>query len=152
MAVRRRIEFASLHEVVPEVERLLAGHATVGNWSLGQICKHLSKVFDALVDGGPNKKPPSRVLRAAQWCCPKWFFSTSGFPTGIRIPTTIVMPEPGSRDPRLECERLRAALGRFVAAPGPFPTHPYIGIMSKPEWDEFNRRHCAHHLGFAVPR
>ena len=43
MPERRTLEFARLDDVMPEVDRLLAGHTTVGNWSLGQICNHLSR-------------------------------------------------------------------------------------------------------------
>ncbi len=151
MVQQRKLTFASLDEVLPEVERLLAGHVTVGCWSLGQICNHLTKVFDVLVDGVPNQEPSWRLVKAVHWCCHKWFFSTSGFPTGITIPTRIVMPDQGL-DARDESQKLGVALGRFIAAPGPFPAHPYIGAMNKNEWDEFNRRHCAHHLGFVLPR
>ena len=38
---RRPLVFVRLDEVMPDVERLLAGHVTVGRWTLGQICNHL---------------------------------------------------------------------------------------------------------------
>jgi hypothetical protein len=151
MVKRHKLTFASLDDVLPDVERLLAGHVTVGRWSLGQICNHLTRVFDVLVDGVPNYVPPSRLVRPLNWCLRKWFFGTSGFPTGVKAPSRIVIPEQGL-DTRHESEKLRVALGRFLAAQGPFPAHPYLGPLTKAEWEEFNRRHCAHHLGFAVPQ
>jgi hypothetical protein len=42
MAERRELTFASLDDVMPDVERLLAGHVTVGRWTLGQILNHLA--------------------------------------------------------------------------------------------------------------
>ncbi len=39
---RRPLRFHSFDEIMPDVERLLAGHRTVGHWSLGQICHHLA--------------------------------------------------------------------------------------------------------------
>ena len=51
MATRRSLEFASLDHVMPEVDRLLAGHTTTGNWSLGQICNHLNDSFRFSLDG-----------------------------------------------------------------------------------------------------
>ena len=42
---RRAIQFESLDEIMPEVDRLLEGHTTVGNWSLAQICRHLATVL-----------------------------------------------------------------------------------------------------------
>src|SRR4051794_14935085 len=45
MAERRDLSFTSLEDVMAEVDRLLAGHETVGRWSLGQICNHLGTSF-----------------------------------------------------------------------------------------------------------
>ncbi|MFI5459648.1 MAG: DUF1569 domain-containing protein [Isosphaerales bacterium] len=55
MAGRRELSFASLDEVMPDVERLLAGHATVGQWSLGQICNHLATGFNLIQRVGPAR-------------------------------------------------------------------------------------------------
>ena len=41
MGERRVLDFARLDDVMPDVERLLAGHRTVGNWTLGQTLNHL---------------------------------------------------------------------------------------------------------------
>ena len=150
MVNRRRLTFASLGDVVLEVERLLAGHVTVGRWSLGQICDHLSRVFDAVVDGVPDYRPP-RLLRPLNWCLRRWFFGRTGYPAGVITPSRNLLPEPGL-DGRREYERLRVALGRFVVATGPFPAHPYLGPLTRSEWEEFHRRHCAHHLSFAMPQ
>lgn len=147
---RRRLSFANLEEVMPEVERLLAGHVTVGRWSLGQICWHLAVVFNLLVDSLPGHVPPGRVQRVCSWFLRRWFFSFGGFPTGVRASMSEVVPGQGL-DERSEAEALRVALTRFLDAPGPFPAHPYLGLMTRDQWVAFNRRHCAHHLGFAVP-
>ena len=50
---RRSLTFASLDEVMPDVDRLLRGHTTVGNWSLGQICGHLAQGVDRTIGGFP---------------------------------------------------------------------------------------------------
>jgi hypothetical protein len=47
---RRKLQFKSLDHVVLEVERLLQGHATIGNSSLAQIRHHLSTVMCRVVD------------------------------------------------------------------------------------------------------
>jgi hypothetical protein len=31
---------------MPDVDRLLRGHTTLGSWSLGEICGHLTQAFD----------------------------------------------------------------------------------------------------------
>ena len=48
---RRPLTFTSLEQVMPDVDRLLEGHKTVGAWTLGQICGHLTGAFTSTVDG-----------------------------------------------------------------------------------------------------
>ena len=59
---RRTLRFNSLDEVMPDVERLLEGHSTVGNWSLAQICRHVSTVMRRVVD-----LPASTPVDPSQW-------------------------------------------------------------------------------------
>src|SRR4051812_49990531 len=47
---RRMLRYEGFDEVMPDVERLLEGHRTVGNWSLAQICHHLEAVLRRHVD------------------------------------------------------------------------------------------------------
>ena len=47
---RRTLRYESLDEVMPDVERLLEGHTTVGNWTLAQICRALALI-------GRTKRP-----------------------------------------------------------------------------------------------
>ena len=47
---RRTLSFNSLDEVMPDVERLLQGHTTVGTWTLAQTCRHLATVMRRVVD------------------------------------------------------------------------------------------------------
>ena len=42
---RRTLSYGSFDEMMLDVERLLEGHTTVGNWSLAQICRHLATVM-----------------------------------------------------------------------------------------------------------
>jgi hypothetical protein len=58
MSHRRKLDFARLDDIVPDVERLLAGHRTVGNWSLAQMCRHLSDEFRYSIDGFPTRLLP----------------------------------------------------------------------------------------------
>ena len=60
MPERRTLNFGSLEEVIPDVERLLAGHTTVGRWSLGQILHHLATAIRVSRRGRPN--PEARAV------------------------------------------------------------------------------------------
>ena len=51
---RRDVHYASYDEVISDVDHLIAvGHRTLGNWSLGQICRHLAASIDVMLDGAP---------------------------------------------------------------------------------------------------
>ena len=47
---RRTLSYGNLDDIMPDVERLLDGHTTVGNWSLAQMCQHLAAVMRRVVD------------------------------------------------------------------------------------------------------
>ena len=40
MPERRILDFASMDEIMPDVERLLEGHSTAGQWTPAQILHH----------------------------------------------------------------------------------------------------------------
>jgi hypothetical protein len=145
---RRKLEFATLDEVIPEVDRLLQGHRTLGNWSLGQICNHLAASIAMAVEGPPFQAPwvvrktvgpliLARILKSGR------------FPNGIRLPKKFD-PKPGV-DARAEAEALRATVRLFAMHTGPLADHPLAGPIPRASWDRMLCIHGAHHLGFVVP-
>ena len=49
---RRKLNYASLEEVLADAVRLRSGPVTVlGNWSAGQIFRHLASAYNASIDG-----------------------------------------------------------------------------------------------------
>jgi hypothetical protein len=146
MAERRRLAFASLDEVIVDLECLLAGHITVGRWSLGQLCNHLASALRLTVDGPPSSAEPTRQQDVAR----RRFFRSGRFPEGMEAPLPVLQPRSGLVA-RTEADSLRDVIGRFASSTGPFPAHPILGPMTQEEWTRFHRLHCAHHLGFALP-
>ncbi len=145
---RRTLAFSSLAEVMPEVDRLLAGHRMVGSWTLGQICNHLSGAIRASVEGVPFKAPwPARVLIGP--IARRRILSTGRMPRGVRLPEKFA-PRPGL-DARAEAEALRATIRLFSAEAGPLSPHPLFGPMTVEDWHRFHCIHAAHHLNFALP-
>ncbi len=67
-AARRPLAFASLDRVMPDVDRLLEGHTTLGDWSLGQICNHLTQSLTWTVEGFPKLRPGSSARRLVRYC------------------------------------------------------------------------------------
>ncbi len=148
MTARRTLMLDRLDDVMADVDRLLGGHVTVGNWSLGQICNHLAWALRASVEGAPIRSP--WLIRATIGPLIKGSFLRRGrMPTGVRL-RGMAGPRPGL-DARAEAEALRASIAYYRAHPGPRVAHPIFGRLSPEEWDRFHCIHCAHHLSFAVP-
>ncbi len=144
---RRPLRFDTFDEVMPDVERLLEGHTTVGHWSLAQICRHLATVARRVVD-----LPASTPADPSQWVGEeqkRQVFETGRIPEQLPGPPEL-MP-PSGLDEREEVEGLRRAIAHFLASPGPVIPHRLFGPLSREEWHHLQRIHLAHHLSFAVP-
>lgn len=144
---RRTLQFESLDEIMPEVERLLAGCSTVGCWSLAQICRHLATVLRRVVD-----LPASTPSDPSQWvdeARKRAVFESRRLPEGIQGPPEIMPTETlGAAE---EAEGLRRAIDHYQASGGPVIPHRVFGPLTKAEWDQLSLIHCAHHLSFAIP-
>lgn len=145
MEGRRPLEFSTLSEVMPEVDRLLAGHETVGNWNLGQICNHLSSAIIGSVDGYPYRLPWIIRKTVGPWII-RGIIRKRKFPTGIKASEKLI-PKLGL-DSRAEAEALRAAIWLFLSHTGPYASSPLNGPLTRETWEQFHYIHCAHHLGF----
>ena len=144
---RRDLRYGSFDEIMPDVERLLAGHETVGRWSLAQICRHLATVLRRVVDlPAATPADPSRWVPEEQ---KRQVLDSGILPEGIAGPPDTMPVE--ALDERDEVEGLRAALAYYQASPGPAIPHRLFGPLTKAEWDRLQLVHCAHHLSFAVP-
>lgn len=144
----RKIEFASLADVTPEVERLMLGHRMVGGWSLAQVCQHLSGSLIASVEGVPFRYPWILRKTVGPWIVRR-ILTTGRFPQGAKLPDRLA-PGPGL-DARAEAEALRAAISAFSAHSGSYADHPLGGSIGRDGWTRFHAIHSAHHLGFAIP-
>ncbi len=144
---RRTLRFADLDEVMPDVERLLQGHTTVGRWSLAQICCHLATVMRRVVD-----LPASTPSDPSQWVPEeqkRQVLESGLLPEGLPGPADLMPPE--SLDDHAEAEGLRQAIAHYRASAGPAIPHRIFGPLTRAEWDRLQLIHCAHHLSFAVP-
>src|SRR3954454_2587797 len=102
---RRTLRYESLDEVMPDVERLLEGHATVGSWSLAQICRHLATVLRRVVDlPASTPQDPSRWVQEDQ---KRQLLEPGMIPEGLPAPPEILPAE--ALDVRTEADGLRAA-------------------------------------------
>jgi hypothetical protein len=144
---RRTLRYGSLDEIMPDVERLLAGHKTVGNWSLGQICHHLAVALRSTVDPAASiSHDPSQFVSAEE---KRQFFESGLVEERRPMPPKLAPPE--LLDDRQEADELGEAIARYMASPCLAVSHRRFGPLSRSEWDQFHCIHCAHHLSFAIP-
>ena len=145
---RRIVKFVLLGEVMADVEQLLAGHTTIGSWSLGQILNHLALTIRMSMEGFPVKFPRS-VRRLFGPVGRHLCFGLGRLPEGFRAPEAYI-PSPGL-DAATQAENLRTEIERFGVFTGRLDEHPLLGHLSPSQWERFHFLHCAHHLSFVSP-
>ena len=130
MKTLRTLEFKQLEESVSEAQDLLRlGYNRNGNWSLGQICRHLRLVQDPSIDGYPGWMSLFAFLRPImrRLLLPRLLGSQS--PRGIPTAATF---EPGiDLDDASEVEHYSTSVRRLTAHQGDFVPHPAFGKLDR---------------------
>jgi hypothetical protein len=147
---RRKLNFASLDEVLADADRLGSGPVKVlGNWSAGQIFKHLALAYNGSIDGFTMTFPlPLRIIARIF----KKKLVNGAMPAGFNLPASkgakAVAPPPTSTEDGLAA--LHAAVARLKRE-SHRATHPMFGDLSNDEWNRIHRNHASLHMSFLVP-
>src|SRR5436305_11320024 len=85
---RRTLRYNSLHEFLSDAEKLSSMKTrTVGNWSFGQILKHMAGALDSSIDGSAFMLPaPARVMVSLLM---KKKFLTKSISPGFKAPNAL---------------------------------------------------------------
>jgi hypothetical protein len=147
---RRTLKFSSYDELLADVERLTSGPVqALGNWSPGQIFRHLAIVYNSSIDGFSITFP--LPLRLAGKVFRKKLLTMS-MPAGFKLPAAgqkaMVPPATSTEEGAAE---LRAAIARLKQEPTRAP-HPMFGNLTREEWDRVHLSHAALHLSFLLPQ
>jgi hypothetical protein len=149
VANRRELHFDSLEDIWNEAERL--AHCDVrllGNWSLGQIFKHLAEAMHMAIDGASFRVP--WYMRAVTRLF-KQRILTRPMPSGIRLPREAQRQlMPGETTTEEGLKLLRQAIARLEREEKRSPS-PFLGLLSREEFNLLQQRHAELHLSFAVP-
>ncbi len=148
---RRKLRFESYDDLIADATSLASnGYQKLGNWELAQMLDHLTKLHIGSLEGGvPDGPLPFRIL--AQWLF-KSTFLNKGLPAGASPPDALVAIVGPSDDVETEealqrfiesCERLKSNPHR--------EKHPFLGNLSREDWDKFHFRHAELHLSFLLP-
>jgi Protein of unknown function (DUF1569) len=146
---RRKLDYASLEAVLADADRLSSGPMRLlGNWSGGQIFRHLAIVFNGSIDGLTMNFPwPVRTMARLF----KKKLINGPMPPGIKLPSEgakAVTPSPTSTEEGLA--ELHAAVARLEREPHR-AKHPVFGDLSKEEWNQIHLKHSSLHMSFLVP-
>jgi hypothetical protein len=146
---RRKLHFESFDDLSSDIDRVAASPVLcLGNWSLGQICRHLALVMNQSIDGFEFRAPFPIGLIAPLL---KNRFLNKGFPAGAKFPTKAKKYlEPDPTDDAAGVSELRAAIARQQRETNR-ATSPFFGRMTLEEWTKLHMRHAELHLSFVVP-
>jgi len=146
---RRTVHYDTFDDLLADAERLGSCEVkTLGNWSLGQIQKHLATAFECSIDGFPSNLPaPVRLIfRLAM----KKRFLTRPLPAGFQLPKKAGALIPGETTAADGLSKLRGAIERLGAESNREP-NPALGPLTIVEWNELHLRHAEMHMSFVVP-
>ncbi|MEM9941482.1 MAG: DUF1569 domain-containing protein [Planctomycetota bacterium] len=150
--MRRDLELEGFDSVLGECRSLLGnGYQRAGNWSLGQICRHIRLTIEANMNGYPwwmtllgfPLRPILKLL-----LLPRIMSGRS--PAGLQTAPSLVPPD--GLDDDQEFQAFESCVGSFVRHTGPLYPHPAFGKMSHEEFGKFHVAHCIHHLRFLIPK
>jgi Protein of unknown function (DUF1569) len=149
VANRRQLHFDTPADILADVERLNQGPVkALGNWSGGQILKHLALVMNGSIDGIPTRPPWAMRLLGRLL---KKRALRKGMPPGYQHKgeaARAIVPPPTSWEEGLTL--FRQAIHRLQTETKREPS-PFLGPMTREEWDQLHCRHAELHLSFLLP-
>lgn len=145
---RRTVHYDHLQELLADAERLTQRSVqTLGNWSQGQIYKHLAVVMKGALDGIPVKAP--WIVRMLIRPFKKRFLSkpmSPGFKLNAQAAAMIV---PGETSVQEGLDLLRTVIQRLETEPQRHPS-PFLGQLTADEYNQLFMRHAELHMSFIV--
>lgn len=150
VAGRRQLQFHSIDDILADVERLASAKAVrpLGNWSSGQVLRHLTIVMNGSIDGAP-KMMPKLVQQMIRLLAKRRFLDKPMAP-GFKLPPKAAMLIPPQTSWEEGLDAFRRTVRRLKTESVRMP-HPAIGSLTHEEWDRLHCRHAELHLSFLVP-
>src|SRR5579871_275166 len=139
VADRRKLHFSCIEDILDDVEQLNRGKIkALGNWSGGQILKHLTVVMNGSIDGAPMRLAwPLRLVGRLL----KRRILTKGMSAGFQLKgkaAEALVPPATTWEEGLEM--FRRAVHRLQTETKREPS-PFLGPMTREEWDQLHCRH-----------
>ena len=150
---RREISFASLDEVVSDIEALANSECvTTGDHSFGRIVQHLATTNEMVIG---NIIPPKLpwYMRMAMPVIKSGILNNPVKP-GFNLPNKAMQDFFWSQsevDLQEAIENFRSSVKAYKEK-GPLPVHPIFGKATREQVDKLILSHAAMHLSFAHPK
>ena len=151
VADRRPLRFLKLADIQTDVDHLALCREVrnLGNWSSGQVLKHVALTMDRSIDGFDYHLPAP--VKFALRLFLKRRFLTRPIPAGYQLPRRAAADigppattfHEGLRAMRHALARLRSESKRAI--------HPAFGPLTAAEWELLHCRHAELHLSFLLP-
>lgn len=146
---RRDVRYENYDQQLADAERLAGVEIrTLGNWSYGQILRHLARSIDAMIDGAPFAFP-APIQWVMRLLMKKRFLSKPLKP-GFKLPAKAGRLNPEATTTEEGLAELRTAIARAKTDSTRAP-HGGFGQLSEEESDAFQFRHAEMHMSFVVP-
>ena len=147
---RRTLRFNSIDDILTDAGQLASRPVRqLGNWSLGQASSHLANAMKISLDGADFRAPLFIRLLAPLF---KRLLLRGGLRPGYKlppdaganlIPANSISTEQGLAELKDVTERLHREPQRMPS--------PFLGKLTKDEWNQLHMRHAELHLSFFVP-
>jgi hypothetical protein len=148
---RRELHFNSLDDILADVDRLAAAKEirTLGNWSAGEIFKHVANVMNKSIDGF-EFRPPWYIRFIVRTFMRSRFLTkpmTAGFKLPAGAQAELASPATTAEE---GFQAIRQAIARLKTTETRVPS-PVLGPLSRDEWTQLHCRHSELHLSFLIP-
>jgi hypothetical protein len=148
VANRRQLHFPTIEDILKDVEHLNEGKIKpLGNWSGGQILRHLATVMNTSIDGSPLRL--SWFIRLLGWMMKRRIL-TKGMTPGFHLKgktAEFLVPPSTTWDEGLEI--FRQAVRRQQTENRRQPS-PFLGTLTREQWEQLHCRHAELHLSFLL--
>ena len=151
---RRTLHFERLEDILDDVDRLVHAKEVkqLGNWTPGQILKHLAVMMTRSIDGFRGQPP--WILRCAFSLMRPFMknkFLRDPMPSGFKLPSFAaaeLLPPATNFDEGVSA--IRQAIHRLQTETTRVPS-PLLGQLTVDQWNQLHCRHAELHLSFLTP-
>ncbi len=147
---RTDLRFTGYDQIIQDIETLhKKGYVKNGNWTLGQICQHLSFYWKGSLDGFPIMLPWIIRVTIGKLALKSSLNTTLRKPGGQTAPQSVF---PAQSDDAPAVAEAAALLRRLQTNTGPLHPSALFGELTNDQWKTLHLNHSAHHLSFLTEK